>query len=401
MGVEKFRHDVCVVGGCGHVGLPLAITFAQKGFDVSIYDIDDSAIKQVREGQMPFLEPGAEAALRQVIGRSLVVDNDPGLVSRSRYVVVVIGTPVDEHLNPTFHAIRRFFMKLLPHLVDGQCIVLRSTVYPGTTEKVRALVAGLGRDIHVAFCPERVAEGKAMEELSELPQIISGCDEQSIAMAEQLFGKIARSILRLSPLEAELTKIFANVWRYIQFATANQFFMIATDHGVDFYRIYEALTRDYPRMAGLPKSGFAAGPCLFKDTMQLAAASNNNFSLGHSAMLINEGLPNFLVRHTKERYPLERMRVGLLGMAFKAESDDPRESLSYKLRKVLEYEAAEVLCTDVYIQDPSFRRLEEVLEQSELLFVGAPHREYRQLELPASKPVVDIWNIFGRGVFPS
>jgi len=399
--VEKFRHDVCVVGGCGHVGLPLAITFAQKGFDVSIYDIDDSAIKQVREGQMPFLEPGAEAVLRQVIGRSLVVDNNPGLVSRSRYVVVVIGTPVDEHLNPTFHAIRRFFLKLLPHLVDGQCIVLRSTVYPGTTEKVRALVAGLGRDIHVAFCPERVAEGKAMEELSELPQIISGCDEQSIAMAEQLFGKIARSILRLSPLEAELTKIFANVWRYIQFATANQFFMIATDHGVDFYRIYEALTRDYPRMAGLPKSGFAAGPCLFKDTMQLAAASNNNFSLGHSAMLINEGLPNFLVRHTKERYPLERMRVGLLGMAFKAESDDPRESLSYKLRKVLEYEAAEVLCTDVYIQDPSFRRLEEVLEQSELLFVGAPHREYRQLELPASKPVVDIWNIFGRGVFPS
>ena len=142
-----------------------------------------------------------------------------------------------------------------------------------------------------------------MEELSELPQIISGCDEQSVAMAEQLFGKIARSILRLSPLEAELTKIFANVWRYIQFATANQFFMIATDHGVDFYRIYEALTRDYPRMAGLPKSGFAAGPCLFKDTMQLAAASNNNFSLGHSAMLINEGLPNFLVRHTKAALP--------------------------------------------------------------------------------------------------
>ena len=138
MALEKFRHDVCVVGGCGHVGLPLAITFAQNGLDVSIYDIDDSTIKQVREGRMPFLEPGAEAALRQVIGRSLVVDNDPGLVSRSRYVVVVIGTPVDEHHNPTFHTINRFFVKLLPHLVDGQCIVLRSTVYPGTTEKVRA-----------------------------------------------------------------------------------------------------------------------------------------------------------------------------------------------------------------------------------------------------------------------
>jgi UDP-N-acetyl-D-mannosaminuronic acid dehydrogenase len=398
---DPFDYDVCVVGGCGHVGLPLAITFAQSGLNVSIYDINEAAIRRVREGRMPFLEPGAEPALRQVIGHSLEVGNDPGLVSRSRFVVVVIGTPVDEHLNPTFHKMRRFFAGLLPHLVDGQCIILRSTVYPGTTEKIRELVAASGRDVRIAFCPERVAEGKAMEELSELPQIVTGCDEQAVAMAEQLFGRIAKYTLRLTPLEAELTKIFANVWRYIQFATANQFFMIAADYGLDFYRIYEALTRDYPRMAGLPRSGFAAGPCLFKDTMLLAAANNNNFVLGHAAMLINEGLPNFLVRHAKLHYPLERMRVGLLGMAFKAESDDLRESLSYKLRKVLEYEAAEVLCTDVYIKDPSFRPVEEVVAQSELLFVGAPHREYLQLELPESTPVVDIWNVFGRGVFPS
>jgi UDP-N-acetyl-D-mannosaminuronic acid dehydrogenase len=216
-------------------------------------------------------------------------------------------------------------------------------------------------------------------------------------MASELFGRIAKSIIRLSPLEAELTKIFANVWRYIQFATANQFFMIATDYGLDFYKIYEAMTRDYPRMAGLPKSGFAAGPCLFKDTMQLAAANNNNFALGHAAMLINEGLPNFVVRHLKQKFDLSEKRVGLLGMAFKADSDDPRESLSYKLRKVLEYEAAEVLCTDVHIKDPSFRPLDEVLDRSDILVVGAPHREYRTLAMPEGKPVVDIWNIYGKG----
>jgi UDP-N-acetyl-D-mannosaminuronic acid dehydrogenase len=312
-------------------------------------------------------------------------------------VVVVIGTPVDEHLNPTFHAMRRFFSGLLPHLVDGQCVILRSTVYPGTTEKIRDIVARSGKDVSVAFCPERVAEGKAMEELSSLPQIVSGFDERAVAMATELFGRIARSIIRLSPIEAELTKIFANVWRYIQFATANQFFMIATDYGLDFYKIYDALTRDYPRMAGLPKSGFAAGPCLFKDTMQLAAATNNTFALGHAAMLVNEGLPNFVVRHLKARHDLTRSRVGLLGMAFKGDSDDPRESLSYKLRKVLEYEAAEVLCTDVYIKDPSFHPLDEVIERSDLLVVGAPHREYRALQLPAGKPVIDIWNIYGKG----
>ncbi len=395
--MNKFEYDVCVVGGCGHVGLPLAITFATRGLNVSIYDINDDSVSKVKAGTMPFLERGAEPKLREVIGRQLHVGNDPNLVTKSKFVVVVIGTPVDEHLNPKFHTIRRFFLGLLPYLTDGQCIVLRSTVYPGTTHKVNELIASLGRDLHVAFCPERVAEGKAMEELVELPQIVSGTDEKAVEMASELFGKIAKSIIRMEPLGAELTKIFANVWRYIQFATANQFFMIATDYGLDFYEIYDALTRDYPRMAGLPKSGLAAGPCLFKDTMQLAAANHNNFALGTAAMLINEGLPNFIVRHLKGQHPLNKMTVGVLGMAFKGDSDDPRESLSYKLRKFLEYEAAQVLCTDVYIKDPNFVSLEETIERSDLLILAAPHREYRELKFPDSKIVIDIWNTYGKG----
>ncbi|WP_435011431.1 nucleotide sugar dehydrogenase [Tundrisphaera lichenicola] len=394
----QFPYDVCVVGGCGHVGLPLALAFARAGLNVSVYDTNDRAVEVVRSGRMPFLERGAEPILREVIGRSLEVANDPALVTRSKHVVVVIGTPVDEHLNPTFHTMRRFFVKLRPHLVDGQCVILRSTVAPGTTEKIHALLSsGPGPDLKVAFCPERVAEGQALEEFATLPQIVSGCGEEAVSMAAELFGRISPSLIRLTPLEAELTKIFTNVWRYIEFATANQFLMIAADRGVEFYRIFEAMTRDYPRMAGLPKGGFAAGPCLFKDTMQLAAASDNNLLLGHAAMLINEGLPSFLVRRLKESYPLDRMTVGVLGMAFKANSDDPRESLSYKLRKVLEAEAAGVLCTDVYIDDPSFLTLDEVLERSDLLIVGAPHREYRTIEPPASKPVIDIWNLFGKG----
>lgn len=394
-------YDVCVIGGCGHVGLPLAITFASRGLKVAIDDINDRAVETVRAGKMPFLERGAEPVLREVIGKTLHVANDPTLVSRARHVVVVIGTPVDEHLNPTFHTIRRFIADTLPHLVDGQCLILRSTVYPGTTERVREMVAASGKRLHIAFCPERVAQGKAMEELSELPQIVSGCDATAVSMAAELFGRIAKSVIHMSPLEAELTKIFANVWRYIQFATANQFFMIATDFGADFYRIHDALTRDYPRMAGLPLSGFAAGPCLFKDTMQLAAANNNNFSLGHSAMLINEGLPNYLVRQVKQKFDLSGMRVGVLGMAFKGDCDDPRESLSYKLKKILEYEAAEVLCTDVYIEDPAFFPLEEVVRRSDLLVIGTPHKEYRTLALPEGMPVVDVWNMFGKGAFPS
>jgi UDP-N-acetyl-D-mannosaminuronic acid dehydrogenase len=394
----SFQYDVCVVGGCGHVGLPLAITFAKNGLSVCVHDIDDRAVALVRAGEMPFREAGAPEVLREVIGRTLFVANDRSLIPKSQYVIIVIGTPVDEHLNPTFHSMRRVFaQQILPLLTDGQCVILRSTVYPGTTSKLADLVATSGRDVRVAFCPERVAEGKAMHELTEFPQIVSGCDPKGEQMAVELFSRIARSVIRLSPLEAEFTKIFANVWRYIQFATANQFFMVATDHGLDFYRIYDALTRDYPRMAGLPKSGFAAGPCLFKDTMQLAAATANGFAMGHAAMLINEGLPNFVVRHLKARFALDRMNVGILGMAFKADSDDPRESLSYKLKKILEYEAAAIFCTDVAIQDPSFLPLEQVINRSDILIVGSPHREYRQLVFPPSKWVVDVWNFLEKG----
>ena len=395
------RLDVCVVGGCGHVGLPLALSFADRGLRVGIHDIDEHAVELVRSGRMPFRETGADEVLTRVVGRGLEVTTDPAIIKRAEHVVVVIGTPVDEHLNPTFHSMKRFFERLAPDLADGQCVILRSTVFPGTTAKVRDLMARLGRRVHVAFCPERVAEGKAMTELVALPQIVSGCDDRAIAMAESLFKNLAASTIRLEPLEAELTKIFANVWRYIQFATANQFFMIAADHGLDFYKIYDALTRDYPRMSGLPKAGFAAGPCLFKDTMQLSAAYDNHFALGHAAMLINEGLPNFLARKLRAKYPLDSMRVGILGMAFKAESDDPRESLSFKLRKVLEYEAIEVFCTDEYVRDPSFLPLAEVVERSDLLVVGAPHRAYRDLAVPEGKPVVDIWDLYGRGALLS
>ena len=389
--------DVCVVGGCGHVGLPLAIVMAHRELRVAIDDIDTSAVETVRSGRMPFMEEKAELMLAEVINKNLIVDDDPTLISRSRIIVVIIGTPVDEHLNPTFHKIHRFFARIVPYLVDGQCIILCSTVYPGTTEKVDALVRAAGRRVHVAFCPERIAQGCAIRELVELPQIVAGCDDEATSIATDLFSRIAPSIIPMRPLEAELTKIFANVWRYIQFATANQFFMIATDYGLDFYRIYDALTRDYPRMAGLPKSGFAAGPCLFKDTMQLAAATESRFSLGHAAMLINEGLPNFIVHHMKSRYPLADLTVGILGMAFKADSDDARESLSYKLRKILEYEARAVVCTDPFVEDPALVPLDEALARSDVLVLGAPHSDYRSLVIPDGKPVVDVWNFFGKG----
>lgn len=393
------RFDVCIVGGLGHVGLPLGISLAKGGKRVVLYDIDKKAIETVSGGKMPFLEAGAEEVLRDVVGKTLFISDDKRSISDSYYVIIVIGTPVDEHLNPKFTIFKKFFDEISPFIKDDQHIILRSTVYPGTTEKIKEHIATLGKKTKVSFCPERIAQGKAIEELRTLPQIVSSFDRESFEEAKALFTVLTEDIIELTPFEAELAKLYTNVWRYIQFAISNQFYQITTQNGLDFYRIYNAITYKYPRAATFPKAGFAAGPCLFKDTMQLASFSNNNFFLGHAAMLINEGLPNFIVQRLKDKYPIKERTVGVLGMAFKADNDDKRESLSYKLKKILEVEAREVVCSDVYIREPGFVTPEELIERSEIVILGTPHREYRGLDMK-NKFVIDIWNFFGkRGAF--
>ena len=395
---DQLDRDVIIIGGCGHVGLPLALAFADRGARVAIYDVSETAVAAVNSGRMPFAESGAEEVLHRVLGAGLLEASvDPAVVATAEHVVVVIGTPVDEHLNPDQTAIPKALGGCARYLRDGQLLVLRSTVFPGVTALVEKMVAGLGLEIEVAFCPERIAEGKAMTELFELPQIISARTAAGTERASRLFGRLTSKLVVMSAEEAELAKLFTNVWRYIKFATANQLYMMANERGLDFERIRQGLAQDYPRAADMPAAGFAAGPCLFKDTMQLAAYNNNNFPLGHAAMAVNEGLPLYVVYRLEQRFDLSSMTVGILGMAFKAGSDDIRSSLSYKLRRILEFKAGAVLCTDPYVTvDSRLLPLDEVVARSDLLVVGAPHPEYRGLV--TGKPAADIWGILGHGV---
>ncbi len=393
----EFGCDVVIVGGCGRVGFPLGLAFADRGLDVCLYDLNSAAVDGINAGIAPFQEDGAAPVLAAVAGNRLRASTDPGVVATAEHVVVVIGTPIDEHLNPDPHAVADVIDDLLPYLVDGQLLVLRSTLYPGVTALVERLIQRNGKQVDVTFCPERIAEGKAMTELYELPQIVSARDDRSLERATKLFRNLTSQVVPLLPEEAELAKLFTNTWRYIRFAISNQLFMIANDDGLDFERIRQAMAFDYPRAADLPRAGFAAGPCLFKDTMQLAAFNDNNFVLGTAAMTINEGLPLYLVDRIEQLHDLPNMTVGILGMAFKAESDDNRSSLSYKLKRILRFKAGAVLTTDPYVtNDPHLSPLEEVLERSDLLVVGTPHKAYAGLS--PTQPVIDIWDLFGGGV---
>lgn len=392
--MHSFDLDVAVIGGAGHIGLPISLLLADCGLATAIIDIDARKIDMIQSGVMPFAEEGApEMLARTLASGKLRASTSAADVTRARFVICIIGTPVDEHLNPSFTGIQSALEGCRTHFRDGQIFILRSTVFPGVSAQTQRYFDGIDKRVRVAFCPERVAQGVSLKEFRTLPQIISAFDPVTLAEVRKLFSLFAAEIIELEPMEAELCKLMTNAWRYIQFATSNQFYMIARDQGLDFDRILHGCRHHYPRMAGMPGPGFAAGPCLVKDTMQLAALSQDRFVLGHTAMLINEGLPSFIVEQARRQVNLRELKAGILGMAFKAESDDSRDSLAYKLRKLLMLHAKEVLCTDPFVPDAKLVPLERVVEEADVLFVATPHSQYRALRIPPGKVVFDIWSV--------
>jgi UDP-N-acetyl-D-mannosaminuronic acid dehydrogenase len=389
------RLDVVVLGGCGHVGLPLAMMLAKAGLQVGAYDNDEQRRATVASGRMPFLEYGADQVLTEVLGATLHLLEGVEHVRRAEFAVITIGTPVDEYLNPRFGPMFDLARELAPLLTAEQHLMLRSTVYPGTTRELCRYLGELGCEAQVSYCPERIVQGYAITELDRLPQIVSGFGQAAVEGALRLFGHLTDRLIVVEVEEAELAKLFLNSWRYIQFAIANQFYMMAEGMGADFFRIHEAMKSGYERASDLPPPGFTAGPCLLKDTMQLAAFHRGNFQLGQAAMIVNEGLANFIVDRLRERLGgLAGRQIGILGMAFKGNIDDTRDSLAYKLRKILDFHGADVLCSDVFVDDPSFLPTDDLIERSEVIVLGAPHDAYRDLEFPSDKHVVDVWGFF-------
>ncbi|MBI2027092.1 MAG: nucleotide sugar dehydrogenase [Deltaproteobacteria bacterium] len=391
--MNSFRPDVTIIGGCGHVGFPLGLIFAQAGKKVALLDINQENIKKIQNGIPPFKEAGAQPCLKEVLkNKTLHCTTDPNVISASTFVICVTGTPLDEYLNPRIDAVLKILEQYFPYFKSNQILILRSTLFPSTSEKVSLYFRKKKLDVHVTYCPERIAEGYALEEFKSLPQIISGFTDYGIQNAQTLFSSVTNKFILLSPLEAELTKLFTNTYRYIHFSISNAFYQMASHHNLDFKKIYHAITHEYPRMASFPKPGFTAGPCLLKDTMQLSVFAPDQFPLGQAARLINEGMPLYIFDQIRSKMDISAMNVGILGMAFKGESDDSRDSLSYKLMKILKLHAKKVLCSDEYILNDFFLTKEELIERSDIIIVGTPHNAYGSLNL-RDKVVYDIWGV--------
>ncbi|MDD5054957.1 MAG: nucleotide sugar dehydrogenase [Candidatus Peribacteraceae bacterium] len=387
-------YDVTIIGGFGHVGLPLGIVFADCGLKVALYDLDTSKRAGIEAGVMPFIEYGADPILRKVIGKNLTVADSLEVCRQSKIVLVTIGTPVDEYLSPKTSPLFKLAESIFPFLTADQCLVLRSTVFPGTSQALVDFFRDHGCPVELAFCPERIVQGYAIQELRTLPQIISGSSPKAVAIAQELFGRLKVETIETTMEEAEFTKLFLNSWRYIQFAVGNQFYMMARDHGLDYQRIHHAMTHHYKR-GDIPGPGFAAGPCLLKDTMQLSAAFRNQFFIGHAAMMINEGLPAFVIDHLLRETggSIHGKTVAILGMAFKGNIDDVRDSLSFKVAKFLRFHGATVLTSDEFAKRPELIPAADAVNKAEIIIIGVPHSAYKSLVIPKEKKVVDLWNV--------
>ena len=393
--VEKT--DVVVVGGAGHVGLPFANTVAATGLKVISYDIDSAAVDQINEGRVPFYEVGLQELLAANLkSKNFIATTSVDVITSARIVVIVIGTPVDEFLSAKPHAVVNEIRKIVPYLKNGQHLMLRSTIYPGLTKKISDLLAENGLVVTLSYCPERIAEGKALEELVSLPQIVGSIDGLIAPEVEEIFQKLGVEIIKLSIEEAELAKLFSNAWRYMTFAAANSLFMIAESEGANFEKIRAALKYKYPRASDIPSAGFAAGPCLPKDTMQLQTLAGGNFLLGAASYSVNENLPNFVISRMEKEYNLSKLSVAVLGMSFKANIDDIRSSLSFKLAKLLEFRAKSVICVDPFVKGFEESKLASTIEMVDLIVIGSPHDVFR--EINTVKPIIDIWDMDGSGI---
>ncbi len=394
--------DVAIVG-LGRIGLPLALSFADRGLRTVGVDVDPERLEAVRAGRMPWQETGTEELLGRV-GDRLEVTDRVGDAAGARDLVLTLGTPSFAHVEIDISDIRSALDDLLPVLESDHLIVLRSTVAPGTTEWVAGyLERRLGFRSHVAHVPERIAAGRFLEEIATLPCIVGGVDEASTERAAALFGVLGGPIVRTTPVQAELAKIWTNILRYTHFALPNLLMMDCEQYGANVFAVIDLINRDYPR-GGMARPGLTAGTCLRKD-FAFSEERSNAPGMLLAVSRVNESVPRFLVDGMKRRLgSLAGRKVAVLGLAFKRDTDDERDSLSAKLIRLLERELA-----DVAVHDPRVARLTapfgDVVEDADAVVVATNHSEFERPGLlhvladGASRDclVVDPWDSFGTG----
>jgi len=382
--------NITIIGGAGHIGLPLGILFANKGINVTLYDKNYYAVKEINNSQLPFMEDKGKELLKKNKKRIFATTNKNS-ISKSDIIIVCIGTPVKNN-KPDLLFFFNLFREIKTLLKPNQLLVIRSSIYPGTCKKIHQF---LGKKFtNISYCPERVVQGKSISELPKLPQIISGISDEAIKKSQKLFNLICKKTIVTSILEAELIKLFSNAWRYINFSISNEFYMICENLGIKFDQLRKNMVEGYERNKNIPTAGFAAGPCLYKDTTQLTSYLKKSFSLGKVSTKINQRLPYFIYKQLSNKFKnnLKKKTIGILGITFKADIDDTRDSLAIELFNLLKRKKLKVIFSDDYASTlKNNLNKNKLISKSDIIIVGAPHKAYKKIRIPKNKYLIDLW----------
>ena len=390
------KRHISIIGGAGRVGFPLGLIFSSKGFKVSLIDNDLEKINKINVSKVPFLEENSQKLLNSMIRKKRIFATNQLIeVLKSKYIIVCIGTPINKQLNPSLRSFISFFYRLRKFLKKNQIVIIRSSIYPGICDKIYKIIGNKCKNL--SYCPERIVQGKSIVELPKLPQLVSGKSKKAIAESGRLFRKVCKKIIYTEVIEAELIKLFSNAYRYIHFSISNQFYMICQNQDLNFFKIRNIMRDGYMRNANIPASGFTAGPCLLKDTMQLSSFYNHKFLLGHSALSINEGIPKFIINKLNAKYNLKKKTVGVLGLAFKSETDDIRDSLAIKLLKLLKSKKIKTLQSDEYYKHKDNIDKRDLIKKSDIIILSTPHQAYKKLKIGKNKILIDVWGLIDRG----
>ena len=317
-------------------------------------------------------------------------------MKKCKYIIVCIGTPVNNKFKPNLKSFISFFYTLNKYLNKKHVIIIRSSIYPGICKKIYNIVKKKCKNL--SYCPERISQGNSLIELPQLTQIVSGKNDFAKSESGKVFKKICKKIIYTKIIEAELIKLFSNAYRYINFSISNQFYMICKNEGLNFFKIRDIMRDNYERNTNIPLAGFTSGPCLLKDTVQLSSFYKHKFPIFLNAMSINEGLPNFIIQKLSEKYNLKKKTVGILGLSFKAENDDIRDSLPIKLVKKLKSKKIKTLQSDEYYKSKNNVSKNILIKKSDIIILGTPHKAYERLKIKKNKILIDIWGLIQKNL---
>ena len=352
------------VVGLGYVGLPLALQFARSGINVIGLDVDSAKVEAITAGQSYIKHIEADMVREQLSAGRLSASSDFAEVRDLQAVIICVPTPLNKNREPDISFIIRTGESIAPHLQAGTLVVLESTTYPCTTEvDLRAVLeagSGLkaGADFHLAFSPEREDPANPASRVAEIPKVVGGFTEACLKRAMALYGCAIANLVPVSSCRAaEATKLLENIFRSINIALVNELKVVYGAMGIDIWEVVAAAkTKPFGFMPFYPGPGLG-GHCIPIDPFYLtwkAREYGQHTRFIELAGEINSAMPNYVINRVAEalnhqRKPLNGSRVLVVGLAYKPDVDDMRESATFKLLDILKERGAEVAYHDPHI----------------------------------------------------